>query len=326
MWADTIISVSSTAYIPFWHLWSSLESRSHSFSYFNMFWTPPTFLLGVSLLPKIPLPLPHMKGDAQHWPQVWPDKAEDRDTCPPTLRSLILRVTHSHTTLALFIPISLNLYLSPTEFSAICRHQVQPGLYASWRNLEDRIIWGPEHCGYSALLIQLGTKKGSIPHAHILDQIIDRYMMNHPWICMYTSWEGSRGPLISLPPRKWTHQTLAAKGPAGHFRDPVQQGSLPPVVFESMDKEGLGEVLWTEGVTIWCLDFLGTHSVNRCALAQQPYGEAVFKSPPLPIAVTKLPQFPRISSLPPMSPQPAAKDPKWVGKSEVLLIVSLESD
>lgn len=36
MWADTIISVSSTACIPFWHLWSSLESRSYSFSYFLM--------------------------------------------------------------------------------------------------------------------------------------------------------------------------------------------------------------------------------------------------------------------------------------------------
>lgn len=101
---------------------------------------------------------------------------------------------------------------------------------------------------------------------------------------------------------------LAAKGTAGHFQL-LGKWELPAsCCFWINEQRGLGEVLWAEVITLWCLDSLGTHSVNRCALAQPPYGEQ-FQSPHLFL----LQSWNSYSSqgppdCPPRSPQPAAKE------------------
>lgn len=109
------------------------------------------------------------------------------------------------------------------------------------RNSGHRVIWGSELCSHT--LNSVGDKKASLSHAHISDHIKGRYMANPPLICMYISGEGLSTSDPTPSQEVDTSNPWLQSGQLGIFKILSSKGFLPPVVFESMNKGSLGEVL-----------------------------------------------------------------------------------
>lgn len=147
-------------------------------------------------------------------------------------------------------------------------------------------------------LTQLGDKKGPITHAHISDQIKDRYTAHAPLSCMYTSGEGPRGLPIPLPPGKWTHGPLGCKGDSWALPASWQvRASCLLLFLNQRTKRAWGGAV-SRGHHPLMSGLPWNPQCQQVCPGTTTIWRTVSKSPPLPTAVMKLLQLPRTSRLP----------------------------
>ena len=168
--------------------------------------------------------------------------------------------------------------------------------------MTDRVIWGSDHCGHA--LHSAGAQENhDPPHTH-LRQVYH----SAPTDLLIHFWGRARGtPDPTASPEVDTGTARLQSSHLGTSRFLTSEGFLPPVGFESMNKEGLGS----------CCEQRSSHSevwtsseptVSTGVPWNNTIWRAVSRSPPLPTAVTKLPQLPRTSWLPTQESPSTAKE------------------
>ena len=157
------------------------------------------------------------------------------------------------------------------------------------RNLRDTVIWGSDHCGHT--LHSAGAQEGcNLPRTHLRQ--VYRSAPADLLIHFLGRARGTLDPTAS--PEVDTGTARLQSSHLGTFRFLASESFLPPVGFESMNKEGLGS----------CCEQRSSHSevwtsseptVSTGVPWDNTIWRAVSRSPPFP--VMKLPQLPRTSWL-----------------------------
>lgn len=176
------------------------------------------------------------RGDQR--PQVWPDMAENKGPCPPALCSLILRVTHNYTSFCSH-PYHSTYTCLRLGFQLFLGMKCSLRPCAFGRNSRDRVIWGSEH-GDHTLNSVGGQERPHHTCTHLRPDQRQVYgscpsdLHVHFW---------GRAQRTSNPTPPWevdTWTTWLQRGQLGTSSFLASESFLPPVVFESTNKEGLG--------------------------------------------------------------------------------------
>ena len=259
-----------------------------------------------------------MMGDAQGWPETPGMAWHGREQGPPALCSLILRVTHNYTSFCSH-PYHSTYTCLRLGFQLFLGIKCSLRPCAFGRNSRDRVIWGSENGDHT--LNSVGGQE-RLHHTCTPLRPDQRQVYGSCPSDLHVHFWG-RAQRTSNPTPPWevdTWTTWLQRGQLGTSSFLASESFLPPVVLESMNKEGLGRCceqrsspsdVWTplEPTVSTGVPWNNHHMENSFKVPTSSY--CSHETPTAPKDL--LTAHPGVPSQLPRNPVTAAR---WVGKSE----------